>query len=404
MKIIENKKNLIIFCSNPVNGGTAEVFVSLCEELLSRGDGDYNVISCVDKGNSVKAFDRLKKIRRIAVSSYEKTFGSYSDEHSKFLKIIRKLKYRNIRKANERTMQSFLEDNNADSVIIHNGGYGGDDLCNQMLDAAYKANIPGERVMVFHSENSGGLLKRIRNIPYDLMIKRDATKVVSVSSYTKNLIEGSSLLRNIQVVKNGIMTPKDIDYKKEETFNKYDKNAINFLHVSNFFEIKGQIYLIKAFSEAARSTDKNIRLTLIGNVYEEDYYQRCLGEIKQNGIEDRIEIVHNLYNAKDYLDMFDVFMFSSVESESLPLVLIEAMSRGLPVIAFDCGGTREAIDNGKDGIIIPKRDTRKMADAIVSLAEDTEARVRMGKSAYEHYLREFTRQAMGDRYLALLQK
>jgi len=395
-------KKIAVFCSNPVNGGTAEVFVSLCEELLSRNSTEYDIIPCVDVNNQVRAFDRLEMLERINVYSYENIFGSYQDEHGKFLKLSRKIRYISIKKKNIDEMKKFLHDFKIDSVIIHNGGYGGDDLCNQMMEAAYYAGINGERIMVFHSENCGGFLKRLRNTPYDNMINKMATKVVTVSDYTRKLIEDSSFIRDIIVIPNGIKKTGNISvHECEEKFN-YEKNAVNFLRIGNFFEIKGQKYLLDAFSKAEKNTKENIKLTLIGNVYDEGYYDECLEIINRESIDEKVTIVNNIYNASEYIALFDVFIFSSVESESLPIVLLEAMSKKLPVIAFDCGGTREAVADGRDGIVVKKRDTDAMSDAIVKMAEDRRLRDTMGASAYKHYCCKFTREIMGDRYLELL--
>lgn len=397
-------RRIAIFCSNPVNGGTAEVFVSLCEELVCREKIDYEIYPCINICNKVSVFNRINNIERLSVYSYEDTYGSYKEEYSIIQKIWRKLFYLRIKKKNVEEMKRFLYKNRIDSVVIHNGGYLGDDLCNQMLKAAYKAKIHGERIVVFHSECAGGWLRRIRNIPYDYMIKKQATKVVTVSNYTKYCIEKKSFVRNIFVVNNGINLLSDsiISNDKIGKVINYKGDAVNFVQIGNFFSLKGQKYLIEAFSIAKNATNKNIRLTIIGNVYDEEYFDECKGLLKRIGIEDHVTILHNLYNARNFLSYYDTFVFSSVESESMPIVLLEAMSASLPIIAFDCGGTREVIHDGEDGFIIEKRDVQRMANAMVMLAEDDTLRKQMGRTAFEHYENQFTRRKMGDRYLELL--
>lgn len=64
--------------------------------------------------------------------------------------------------------------------------------------------------------------------------------------------------------------------------------------------------------------------------------------------------------------------------EGFPRVLQEAAAAGLPAIATDVPGCRSAIDHGENGLLIPVRDPRALADAIAQLATDRDARVAMG--------------------------
>jgi glycosyltransferase involved in cell wall biosynthesis len=74
----------------------------------------------------------------------------------------------------------------------------------------------------------------------------------------------------------------------------------------------------------------------------------------------------------------------SSRKEGLPMVLLEAMTAGLPPVAFDCPtGPREVISNGKDGLLIPAEDTAALAAGICELIEDPDRRRAMGTAAIE---------------------
>lgn len=83
-----------------------------------------------------------------------------------------------------------------------------------------------------------------------------------------------------------------------------------------------------------------------------------------------------------------LFAFPSYH-EGLPTVLLEAMSCGLPVIATDVRGNRDLISSGKNGILVPPRSPKEMADAILGLLDDEKMRRKLGKNARktieEHY-------------------
>lgn len=79
----------------------------------------------------------------------------------------------------------------------------------------------------------------------------------------------------------------------------------------------------------------------------------------------------------------DFYVMSS-RFESFGLVLIEAMSCGLPIVSFDClYGPRSIVDDGKTGVLVPPTDVNKLADSICFMIEHADERIRMGRKARE---------------------
>jgi glycosyltransferase involved in cell wall biosynthesis len=84
------------------------------------------------------------------------------------------------------------------------------------------------------------------------------------------------------------------------------------------------------------------------------------------------------------------------------MVLLEAMSKGLAVAAFDCpNGPADAIEDGVDGRIVPAEDVRALGDALLELVEDESLRRRLGAAAAQTADR-YALKGIGARWDALL--
>jgi glycosyltransferase involved in cell wall biosynthesis len=84
----------------------------------------------------------------------------------------------------------------------------------------------------------------------------------------------------------------------------------------------------------------------------------------------------------DELAKASIFLLSS-RSEGLPMVIIEAMSKGLAVVSTDCGGPGEIIDHGHDGLLVPNGDVDALAGALLQVIRDEDERRRLGAAALQ---------------------
>jgi glycosyltransferase involved in cell wall biosynthesis len=88
--------------------------------------------------------------------------------------------------------------------------------------------------------------------------------------------------------------------------------------------------------------------------------------------------------------------------EGFPLVLIEAMQCGLPIVAFDCPqGPREIIENGKTGFLIPYNDDALFIEKLTYLMEHPEEREKMGRAAKES-VKRFDKEKIMNQWKELL--
>jgi len=114
--------------------------------------------------------------------------------------------------------------------------------------------------------------------------------------------------------------------------------------------------------------------------------------IKELGIEDNVklmgfvpdELLPIYYNAADY------FVLPSASGEGLPLVLLEAMACGLPVIATAVGGTPEIVDHMKNGVLVPPMKPDVMAKALSKLLKKEAIGRCIGEEAKKNIKNQFT--------------
>lgn len=169
---------------------------------------------------------------------------------------------------------------------------------------------------------------------------------------------------------------------------------------------------------AARPAHLPLRLVGAGSLIWRkgfNYALRAVAELRRRGLEVTLELVgegrdrQRLFFAIDDLDLggkvtlagrkspaelreilrrSDVFLLPSL-SEGISNAALEAMACGLPVVASACGGMSEAIENGRDGLLVPPCDPGAIADAVARLAADPGLRASLGAAARERICEEF---------------
>lgn len=100
-------------------------------------------------------------------------------------------------------------------------------------------------------------------------------------------------------------------------------------------------------------------------------------QLKQSAADLAVEWLGELAGSSALLDAIDLFAMIS-EPAGCPNASLEAMARGLPVIATDVGGASEQVVDGLNGRLVPRGDTAALAAALVELGRDATKRAAMG--------------------------
>lgn len=99
-----------------------------------------------------------------------------------------------------------------------------------------------------------------------------------------------------------------------------------------------------------------------------------------SGLGDRFQFLGFRRDVHDLLESADIFVLAS-SHEGLPVALMEALARGLPIVATAVGGIPDAITEGREGFLVPSGDAHALGDALLQLAGDSAVRERMSEAA-----------------------
>lgn len=162
---------------------------------------------------------------------------------------------------------------------------------------------------------------------------------------------------------------------------------------------KGYDMLIRAWAAVA-ATHPDWRLRICGDGKERASLEAL---IRDHGLDDAVSLEGPARDIAAEMERSALFVLSS-RHEGLPLVLLEAMSKGMAVVSFDCPtGPADVIDDRRNGLLVPNGDVEALAAAIVEMIEDEELRTRCAAGAAETALR-YRMAAVGPRWEALMRE
>lgn len=218
---------------------------------------------------------------------------------------------------------------------------------------------------------------------------------------TKNLI--TSIVKLDKLV---VLTKND-----ENQWKKYVSNAIQIPNFCPFTDKKlSMLNQHQAISVGKLDAQKGYDMLIeswyivtksfpewVLNIYGKgEWYDMLNSRIKELGLEQNINLHKPTTNIQSKYTESSIYIMSS-RYEGLPMVLIEAMSCGLPVVSFDCEyGPSEIITDSVNGFLIEPNNINEMADKISLLIQDKGMRIKMGKEAVRNIARFEKDQIMNE--------
>lgn len=225
-----------------------------------------------------------------------------------------------------------------------------------------------------------------------LIFRYGNVKIVSVSREVARSVKAVYRVDS-EVIYNGVEIDEFSNNLKRES------DFVNILNIASFKREKNISLLIDAFSEAI-AQEKKIKLILVGDGAQKNLLEQ---QIEKKGIRESVTFLGWRSDIPEILANCDIFLLTS-DSEGFPMVLVEAMASGKPIIATSVGGVPEIVEDGINGILVAPGDSRAFAEAILKLARDDKLREGMGKRGREKAEKEFNMRTVALKYERLYEK
>lgn len=228
---------------------------------------------------------------------------------------------------------------------------------------------------------------------------------IAISKTVASLCEQRGLSNYTQIY-NGIelsryYLPEKPDFMKRATDESFPTKPLRIVYVGRMdYKVKGQDILIQAI-HLCKTNGLNVHCTLMGGVY--DYNRQAFSELQLQvdklGLQRDIKFLINRTDVPDILAEADLFVLPS-RFEGLGLVLLEAMTAGLPVIASNTDGPKELVQDGVNGFLFDTDNPEHLFEKIRFIYENPEIAAQVSRNAL-NFVREFDIHLMTERYYGL---
>ncbi len=241
-----------------------------------------------------------------------------------------------------------------------------------------------------HITSNQSLVGKLKTDLNFWVLRRYFDSVVGVSKDIQSFLVKNKGVEDtkVSVVYNGVRIPGD-------KVDKPGKNNFVFGSCGRLFPVKD--YLL--FAEIAKFVANNgaIRFSLAGEGPERGKLENAIsgyGLTQKFRFEGHVEDMDSFYRG------LDVYLNTSVH-EGIPMTVLEAMARGLPVVAPKVGGIPEVIQDGVEGFLVQNRDPLAFAEKCFALYRDSELRNRMSEAAKRKAEEKFSVERMTEGYLKI---
>lgn len=259
------------------------------------------------------------------------------------------------------------------------------------MHASASGTINSKDSLDFHSKITKKFYKLFLSSELEVLNNSDMITTVS-ESCTHELMSKYSFNKDMWTVNNGV----DTEYF---TFNNFKKAPnINILYTGRLDSGKGLIDLITAADIVCKEYN-HVNFYIVGNGPLENYLKKMVKKLNLAKNFNFVGFVSNFEIIK-YYHQATIYVFPSYH-EGFPTTLLEAMSCGLPVVATKVEGNMDLIINNKNGLLVPPKCPKKLAEAIIKLINDRSLQNKLGLNARKYIESNYDWDVITDKFLKI---
>lgn len=274
-----------------------------------------------------------------------------------------------------RIVQKRLKRHNIDAILANFGP-----CAAWLCDASKTARVP--LIAHFHGYDAHGVVELDYYREKYLILGKQAAAIIAVSNVMREaLIKLGMPEEKISVMRCGV----DLE---AFAFKEGREPLARFLSVGRFTEKKAPYLNVLAFSEVVKRVP-HAKLVMIGDgLFDEVVHNIAAatcpaGSVEIIGRADSRQVLAEMHKATALLQhsVTPAFGRAAGDSEGTPVVVLEAMACGLPVIGSRHAGIGEVVEHGKSGFLVEERDVAGFSQAMLELTKNPEVVEQMGRHA-----------------------
>ncbi|MDU7028121.1 glycosyltransferase family 4 protein [Robinsoniella peoriensis] len=351
-----NKMNILFFTRTMKLGGTENVILQLCEVLKPYVN---KIIVCSCGGVNVA------KLTEMGIKHYE-----ISDIAKKNPLVIIRTLFK---------LHKIIKIENINVIHSHH-----------RMAAFYAQFVSKNIIKLANAHNTFRDKKKITKMAYK------ETRIIAVGEQVKkNLVEFFELQeKQIKVIYNGIKPFIDTIKPIKEFETAKQKGYLIIGNVGRLSEQKGMEYFIDA-AEIVCAYNPKVKFYIIGDGEDRKILEE---RVLRKNLKNRFYFLGYRSDIQNVMSQTDILVLSSLW-EGLPLTPIEAFSVGKTIIATAVDGTIEIVKNEENGILIPPKDSKVLAEKIQWMIDNSDKKIEMEQHAQETYEKSFSFHILADKFL-----
>jgi glycosyltransferase involved in cell wall biosynthesis len=189
---------------------------------------------------------------------------------------------------------------------------------------------------------------------------------------------------------NGIDIPLNNNNKNE--ISEVENKVPCILFLSSMHASKGPFVLLESLA-ILKESGKSFEAIFAGPWASDNRAELFFSMVNEYGLSDSVSYVGPVFdeNKSQLLKYADIFVHPTL-NDAFPLVLLEAMSYGLPIVATIEGAIPEIVEEGVTGFLVPKQDPLSLTDRLSALLSDRSLCLRFGNEGEKRFLNNYTRE------------